>query len=225
VAGGDEEARLRHALAHPVEGGEHQLLLAPDRAPGHPQRPRRRAALEEAREALRDPPGLDGVELEVARHLHAVGGCSERPDALGVGLSLHEEAVDLGEHRREEPPHALVAGERARRDAAVDEGDPGAAPPRLVDEVGPELRLDEDEERWDGTSGPGGGAGVERRGAVHAAHTLFFATALPVIVVVERKTRCPGKRSRSAGTRGRAARTSPTDTAWIQMDRSPSTFR
>jgi len=34
----------------------------------------RRTALEEAREALRDPPGLDGVELEVARHLHAVAG-------------------------------------------------------------------------------------------------------------------------------------------------------
>jgi hypothetical protein len=55
--------------------------------------------------------------------------------------------------------------------------------------------------------------------------TLFAATALPVIVVVERKTRCRGSLWRRAGTRGRAASTSPTDTAWIQTDGSPSTFR
>ena len=54
---------------------------------------------------------------------------------------------------------------------------------------------------------------------------FFFATSLPVSVVVERKTRCPGNRSRSAGTSGRAASTSPTDTAWIQIERSPSRFR
>ena len=53
----------------------------------------------------------------------------------------------------------------------------------------------------------------------------FFATAFPVIVVVERKMRCPGSRSRRAATSGRAASTSPTETAWIQMERSPSTFR
>ena len=55
--------------------------------------------------------------------------------------------------------------------------------------------------------------------------TLFFATSLPVSVVVERKTRWPGNRSRSAGTSGRAASTSPTETAWIQIERSPSRFR
>ena len=55
--------------------------------------------------------------------------------------------------------------------------------------------------------------------------TVFFATALPVVVVVDRKMRWCGKRRRRAGTSGRAASTSPTETAWIQMERSPSTFR
>ena len=56
--------------------------------------------------------------------------------------------------------------------------------------------------------------------AVSVGETLAART-----LAAELKTRCPGNRSRSAGTRGRAARTSPTDTAWIQIDRSPSTFR
>ena len=64
-----------------------------------------------------------------------------------MGLALHQEEIDLGEHAGEEAARLPVARERARRDAAVHERDARAAPTRLVDEVGPQLRLDEDEQR------------------------------------------------------------------------------
>ena len=55
-----------------------------------------------------------------------------------------------------------------------------------------------------------------------APRTLSRATACPVSVVVETNTRWPGNRAFSGWTRMRAVSTSPTETAWIQMDGPPA---
>ena len=60
-----------------------------------------------------------------------------------------------------------------------------------------------------------------------ASGTCAFATACPVAVVVVRKSRAPGYRNFSARQSGRAARVSPTETAWSQItgpSASPPTF-
>ena len=142
-----QQPRLRHALADAVEGREHQLLLAVHRAARHPQRAPGAAGVHEPHQALGRPARLDRVELEVAGDPHALGGRRHRADPLGVRLALHQEQVDLGEHRGEQAAHAPVARERARRDAAVHDRHARAAAARLVDQVRPQLGLDQQQQR------------------------------------------------------------------------------
>ena len=116
-AGRRSEARLRHALAHAVERREHQLLLAAHGAARDPERPRRRPPCEEAREPLRaGRPGSTASNFRLPVTWTRSAGAAQRADALGVGLALHQEEVDLGEHRREEArARACSAGTSAAR--------------------------------------------------------------------------------------------------------------
>ena len=98
--------------------------------------------------------------------------------APGVGLALHQEDVHLGQHRLQEAPYAAVARKGPRRDAAVHDRDARAAAPGLVDQVRPDLRLDQDEQRGvQGARARGAPGRAKSKGAkkqaVRAAHALL----------------------------------------------------
>src|SRR5262249_27674934 len=143
----DDEHGLAHALPHLVEGLQHELVLAGHRRARDPERPAPPPGGEDAGEAERGPARLHRVELQVTGDGDALRRRAHLADPLRVRLALHQEEVDLGEHAREPALHEPVAREGPRGDAAVHEGDPRPAGVRLVDEVRPELRLHEEEER------------------------------------------------------------------------------
>ena len=74
------------------------------------------------------------------------GGRAHLQHPRAMRVALHQEEVDLGQHVAQQRPRPAVARERARRDAPVDHGDARAAPPRVVDEVRPDLGLHQHEE-------------------------------------------------------------------------------
>ena len=168
--------------------------------------------------------GLRGleVELHVARDPHPVR--RERP---GRGCAPRGRRPASGTGRPRPAPGAAAGGcggsPRCERSEmpAVDHRHGDAAPPRLVDEVGPDLRLHEDEQ--------GGLQPVE--GLPHGTLPVEGREEQPLgrakaLAAPPRdrwgwwwrgRRHGRGSASRRAATRGRAASTSPTETAWTQM--------
>ena len=225
MAGHDHERGVVDTPAHLVEGLQDELLLSAHRAAGDPERPDGRTTLDETHQRLGRGALGHRVELEVAGDPDPVGRGTQGQDPLRLGLSLHEEEVDLREHPAEERANPPIAPEGAVRDAAVHHRHAGAAPVRLVDEVGPQLRLDQDQQRR-----------VEgRERLAHRPRPVERGVEEPVQVArrLGRRPRCRwswswtgrgrgrGSARAGLGRRGRTASTSPTDTAWIQIDGPP----
>ena len=70
-----------------------------------------------------------------------------------------------------------------------------------------------------------GGRSNGRKNTASVSGSRVLATCWPLKVVVDRKMRRPGYRWRSSGKSARAVSTSPTETAWIQIDSSPSMLK
>ena len=94
-----------------------------------------------ARAAVSEP-----VVLQIAGYAHSLRRRADGPCPLCVRLGLHQEQIDLRQHRRQERTHASIARERARRDAPVGDRDARAAPMRLRDQIGPKLGFHQHEQ-------------------------------------------------------------------------------
>ncbi len=147
VARSDEQGGVRHAFQHAAKSREDQLLFSHRGAARDDQRPlRTRDPPEAALQRFRRRRRLGRVELQIARDLHARARPTERADAFGMGLCLHQEEVDFAEHAADEAAQQPIARERAFREAPVDHGHPRSPKMRLVDEIRPDLALHEHEE-------------------------------------------------------------------------------
>ena len=143
----DDQARGGVALAEGGERPQHRLLFPFDGAAGDPQRARLAAILpQRATQRGRRHRLAQRVVLEVARDVDALRRSAhlQHPRAMRVGL--HQEQVDLRQDVAQQRPCPPVARERAGRDTSVDHGDAGAAPPREMNEVRPDLGLHQHEQ-------------------------------------------------------------------------------
>ena len=143
-----------------MEGLERRLVLAPQRAGGNHHRAARRQA-EVAQHAIpalavrADAGPVQRIELEAAGDDDTRGIGAERDDPPGRLLALHAEPLDVVEDAAEEAADEGVAGERALRDAAVDEhrGHPALA--ALAQQHRPDLGFHHDEQAGpDDVQGP-----------------------------------------------------------------------
>ena len=202
VARGQQQGRVRDAFAQAPECARAPAPLRPRQCcPPPTAAGPRRAATKRLASAADGCGARAASNFRLPGDAHALGRRPERADAIGVGVGLHQEQVDLGEHAAAGRREPAVAREGALREAAVDDGDAYAAPLRLVDQVRPEL-ASRRAPAASGSSAPSAartGRGKSKGAieqAVDAAHALR-ATAWPVTVVVERKTLSSGKRSLS----------------------------
>ena len=165
----DDQQRVRPARLDAAEGLERRLVLAAQRAGGNHHRAARRQP-EVAQHAIAalavraDAGPVQRIELEAAGDDDAGGIGAERDDPPGRLLALHAEALDVVEDAAEEAAHQRVAGERALRDAAVDEHRGHAALAALAQQHRPDLGLHHHEQpRPDDVQGAADGeAPVER---------------------------------------------------------------
>jgi hypothetical protein len=93
--------------------------------------------------------GSDGcrlIELEIPRDAHLVGRHSQTEKAPGVLFGLHAKAPYVGKGEAEKGAENPVARERAVRDPSVYHNGERAPPAEISKEIGPEVRLHEEEE-------------------------------------------------------------------------------
>ena len=216
---------------HARERAQHRAFLAAHRAARDDDLPRRRHAEEPqhplARLAVRGRGRqLQRIELQAAGHRDArrIGAEIDQPPRRF--LALHAEAIDVGEHAAEERTDQPVARIRSRRDAAVDHDRLHAALAAHAQQVRPDLGLHHDEDaRLDQIErAPDDERPVERE----VEHAVDVLHAVPRHLLAgdrrrrEEQTEARIARSCRSAASARAVSVSPTDTAWIQIDSSPS---
>ena len=157
VARRQHEPGLRDALADATEGARGP---SPPRPPPCCPPPRagrcrriRRTMIRARRSGVRAASTASNFRLPVTR-TRSGGAPSSRIRSAWASPCMRKRSTSA-RTRAQEAADAAVAGERRRGDATVDDRDPGAAAVRLVDEVRPDLGLDEDEQRRvQGRQGP-----------------------------------------------------------------------
>ena len=208
-------------------------LFALHRAAGDEHRPRRRNA-EVAQHAIarRAPASaVDGSSSESNFRLPVTttraGIGAELDEAARRLFALHAEAVDVGEHAPHHRPDQPVARERPRREPAVDHRGLDAAA-RGTRAAGSARSRSPSSRR--ASAAPDRACGgrrsrgrTENRTPRRRPGTLRRASCCPAM----RRRRQEHAQARDSARfrslmSGRAVSTSPTDTAWIQIDASPS---
>ena len=143
---GDQDQPKRRVLPArgrvSVQGGG---LLALHRAARHEDDVRRGEAQHPAKLA---GPGVVPVALE-AVEFHRAGDAdpilrhTQLDEPAGVLVILRRDGVDLRQRRLQQDPQPSISPVAARAEPGIDDGDLGPRPLGRVDQVGPELELDE----------------------------------------------------------------------------------
>ncbi len=121
-------------------GCQDDLVLAGMGAGGDPQRSRRRVPfLAQGGSGQRQLRVDAQVELDRAGHADALRTRAETTEALGLGLGLHGDPGQLGEHRPGQPGEARVATRRALGQARIGQRHRDPAHGAGMDMVGPQL--------------------------------------------------------------------------------------
>src|SRR6185295_1050019 len=86
------------------------------------------------------------VELDIARDVRALACRSERAEALRIRFALRRNDDAVRERFAEQCSEPAVGAEGARRDACAREHEGHALAAAFVEQVGPQLRLDDHDE-------------------------------------------------------------------------------